>query len=101
MIRRPSAKALFLSLTFILINGGLAYPQTPDFAPRVDAVFAPLDKKDSPGCALAVVQHGKIVYKRGYGMANLDYNLPNTPATNFYIASSSKQFTAFSIALLA
>jgi CubicO group peptidase (beta-lactamase class C family) len=100
MIRRPSAKALILSLTFILINSGLAYPQTPDFAPRVDAVFAPLDKKDSPGCALAVVQHGKIVYKRGYGMANLDYNLPNTPATNFYIASSSKQFTAFSIALL-
>ena len=100
MTQSHSARAFFLALILTILNHASAYPQTPELAPRVDAIFAPFDKKDSPGCALAVVRHGKIIYKRGYGMANLDYNIPITPASNFYIASSSKQFTAFSVALL-
>jgi CubicO group peptidase (beta-lactamase class C family) len=36
---------------------------------------------------------GKIIYEHGYGMANLDYSIPITPESNFYIASTSKQFT--------
>jgi CubicO group peptidase (beta-lactamase class C family) len=54
-----------------------------------------------PGCAVAVIKDGKIIYEHGYGLANLEYNIPITPATVFYIASTSKQFTAASIALLA
>jgi CubicO group peptidase (beta-lactamase class C family) len=71
-----------------------------DHSQQVSAVFADIDKKDSPGCALAVVQGGKIVYQHGYGMANLDYQIPIAPSSIFYIASNSKQFTAFSVALL-
>lgn len=67
---------------------------------QVDEVFAPWDNKDSPGAAVAVVQNGAIVYKKGYGMANLEYDIPNSPSTVFHIASVSKQFTAFSILLL-
>ena len=67
---------------------------------QVDEVFAPWDNKDSPGAAVAVVQNGTIVYKKGYGMANLEYDIPNSPSTVFHIASVSKQFTAFSILLL-
>ncbi len=67
---------------------------------QVDELFAPWDNKDSPGAAIAVVQNGAIVYKKGYGMANLEYDIPNSPSTVFHIASVSKQFTAFSILLL-
>jgi CubicO group peptidase (beta-lactamase class C family) len=68
---------------------------------KVDQLFAQWDKADSPGCALGVIRNGEFVYKRGYGMANLEYNIPITPASIFWIASTSKQFTAMSIALLA
>ena len=44
---------------------------------------------------------GKLVYQKGYGQANLEQNSPINPSTVFYIASTSKQFTAASIALLA
>ena len=46
---------------------------------RVDQIFSQFDKRTSPGCALAVMQGGRIVYQHGYGMANLDYDLPITP----------------------
>jgi len=68
---------------------------------KVDRLFAEWDRPDSPGCSLAVVRDGKILYKRGYGMANLELGIPITPQSVFYVGSVSKQFTAFCIALLA
>ena len=68
---------------------------------QVDQLFAAWDRPDSPGCALAVMQGGETVYKRGYGMANLEYGIPITPTTIFHVASVSKQFTAFAVTLLA
>jgi CubicO group peptidase (beta-lactamase class C family) len=68
---------------------------------RVEQLFAQWDKPDSPGCALAVMRRGEIIYKRGIGVANLEYGIPITPATIFHVASVSKQFTAFALALLA
>ena len=79
---------------------------SPSVAPaelkaKVDGVFREYDRSDSPGCALGVYQDGKIVYERGYGMANLELGVANSPQTVFDIGSTSKQFTAFSIHLLA
>ena len=68
---------------------------------RTDKVFAQWDSTVSPGCALAVMKDGYIVYERGYGMADLDHDVPVTPETVFHVASISKQFTAASILLLA
>lgn len=68
---------------------------------ETDKVFAKWDSTMSPGCALSVMQDGKIVYKRGYGMADLDHDVPITPETVFHVASISKQFTAAAIVLLA
>ena len=68
---------------------------------KIDELFAPWDKPDTPGCALAVVREGEIVYSRGYGLANLGYSVPITPATIFHVASVSKQFTAMAAVLLA
>lgn len=67
---------------------------------QVDELFAAWDSRETPGAAVAVVQNGKIVYKKGYGMANLEYDIPITTSSIFHIASVSKQFTVFSILLL-
>src|SRR6266851_2146531 len=66
----------------------------------VDEIFVDLTKEGSPGCALGVYRDGKIVYAKGYGLANLEENVAITPQTVFDIGSTSKQFTAASILLL-
>ncbi len=79
-------------------------PNQADKDPRseeIDKVFAQWDKPDSPGCELAVIKDRQIVYKRGYGMANLEHNIPMSPASIMDTGSVSKQFTAMAIALLA
>jgi CubicO group peptidase (beta-lactamase class C family) len=68
---------------------------------RVDEVFAEWDRPDSPGCAVSVMQSGAISYRRGYGMANLEYGIPITPSSIFHVASVSKQFTGMALVLLA
>jgi CubicO group peptidase (beta-lactamase class C family) len=78
----------------------LAQGVTAEQSKKVDEVFAKWDRTDSPGCALSVMQGGKIIYKRAYGMANLDYDVILTTDTPFHVASISKQFTAASIVLL-
>ncbi len=68
---------------------------------EVDKIFAEWDKPDSPGCALGVIRDGKLIYARGYGMANLEYNIPIKSDSVFRIGSTSKQFAAMAMALLA
>jgi len=68
---------------------------------QVDRLFARMDTTISPGCAVAAMKDGKILYERGYGMADLDHNVPITPDTVFHVASMSKQFTAAAIVMLA
>ncbi len=69
---------------------------------RIDAVFAPWDTTASPGCALGCEPETAAVrYARGYGMANLEYDAAISPDSIFHVASISKQFAAFSVALLA
>ena len=75
-------------------------PPTPGTS-QIDQLFAEWDRWDSPGVALAILQEGALVYKRGYGCANLEYRIPITPTTIFHVASVSKQFTAAAIVLLA
>src|SRR5262249_8684781 len=67
---------------------------------RVDALFAAWDKPDSPGCATGVMSQGKLVYAKGYGLADVASHTPLSPDTVFDIASMAKQFTAANIALL-
>jgi CubicO group peptidase (beta-lactamase class C family) len=68
---------------------------------QVDKVFAKWDSTVSPGCALAAIKDGQIVYRRGYGMADLDHDIPINSQSVFHVASISKQFTAAAIILLA
>jgi len=96
------------ALLFALCVRGLAQESTaggkadfPRLQGETDKVFAKWDSTLSPGCALSVVKDGRILYKRGYGMADLDHDIPITTETVFHVASISKQFTAASILLLA
>src|SRR5579862_9711205 len=70
-------------------------------ADKVDRVFADWNTTSSPGCALAVVKDGRIVYEHGYGMANLELNIAITPQSVFDIGSVSKHITAMAMLLLA
>ena len=66
----------------------------------VDAIFADLARPGSPGCALGVYRNGTIIYRKEYGLANLENEVPITPQTVFDAGSIAKQFTAASVLLL-
>jgi CubicO group peptidase (beta-lactamase class C family) len=100
MAYRFLASALFCLLTSSCVaQSAPALADKPET--RIDALFQKMNTSVSPGCALSVIRDHKIIYERGYGMADLDHNIPITPATVFHVASMSKQFTAASILLLA
>ena len=67
---------------------------------QIDQLFTPWNRTDAPGAAVAVEKDGKVIFTKGYGSAEPEYNIPITPLTVFHIASISKQFTCFSILLL-
>ena len=67
---------------------------------RVDALFKPWSGLDTPGAAVAIVKDGMVVYRKGFGSAQLEYGIPITPSTVFHVASVSKQFTAMTITML-
>jgi CubicO group peptidase (beta-lactamase class C family) len=67
---------------------------------KVSALFAAYDKPGSPGAAVLVIREGDVIYQDGFGRANLEYDVPITSDSIFHVASVSKQFTAFAIALL-
>jgi CubicO group peptidase (beta-lactamase class C family) len=67
----------------------------------VDSLMVAYDRDDSPGAAVLVFRGDEQLFSRGYGRANLEHRAPITPRTTFHVASVSKQFTAFAIAMLA
>jgi CubicO group peptidase (beta-lactamase class C family) len=64
----------------------------------IDRVFS--QAPNSPGYAVALIKDGELVLAKGYGLANLDDDIPITPETSFHLASLSKQFTGAAVALL-
>ena len=76
-------------------------PITNPLTEAADAVVDPLDLSDGPGGVAGVYLDGEIVYARGFGLANIEHGIPNTPSTVFRTGSVAKQFTAMAIAMLA
>ena len=96
------AKLLILMLSCLtLASGPLTDEDMAEITKKVDALFAQYDKPNSPGCALGVIRDGRLIYARDYGLANLEHNIPISSKTVFDIGSTSKQFAAASILLLA
>ena len=99
-------KALFLNLVLIVgcfvIFGSVPAAKADDAAPgaKVDKLFEKWNSADSPGAAVAIIKDGMVVYRKGFGSAQLEYSIPITPSTVFHVASVSKQFTAMAITML-
>lgn len=69
-------------------------------AEQIDRIFTEINSARSPGVAVLVLQKGRVIFERGYGVADLR-SLPKLDAhTNFRLASCTKQFTAMAIMLL-
>lgn len=98
--KRASGLTLLAVASTLLSGGNSAIRGQDGPNPEVDAIFADFDRPGSVGCALGVARDGQFVYKRGYGTANLDWDVPITPTTVFYVGSVSKQFTAATVVLL-
>ncbi|WP_111683970.1 serine hydrolase domain-containing protein [Winogradskyella tangerina] len=99
-IKKLSTQAILVVLVF---SGLCAFTQdnnTTDIEKKIDEIFKNYNDINKPGAAVAVVSKGEVVFKKGYGSAQLEYDIPVTPSTVFHIASVSKQFTVYSILLL-
>jgi len=112
--RRGLTRAVITGLTCLLASCLMSSAQQhdpqgdKDKADKVDMIFAQFGPPNSrphppfrsPGCAVAVIQSGNIIYSQGYGMADLEQGVEITPKTVFHAASLTKQFTAMAIMLL-
>jgi CubicO group peptidase (beta-lactamase class C family) len=71
-----------------------------DFASRADVEMRGFAERASFSGSVLVAQDGKVLFEKGYGLANREWDTPNTPQTKFRIASLTKQFTAAAVLVL-
>lgn len=84
-----------------LATPAFAQPLTASTQKAIDAAMqAPIASGWTAGGAVAVMRHGKVVFSRGYGSANLETGTPATPDSVFRIGSLTKQFTAAAVLTL-
>src|ERR1700749_178445 len=77
-----------------------ATPANGDLATSMDKVAGDVYKPGIPGAAIIVVKNGQVIFRKGYGLANLELNMPVRPEMVFRIASITKQFTAVAVMML-
>ncbi|HEX9901554.1 MAG TPA: serine hydrolase domain-containing protein, partial [Acidobacteriota bacterium] len=107
-------RSLSVSLLLIFIISGAAasglaadsrlpLPPSPqgDLASQIDAILAQTYKPGEPGAAVLVKKGGQVLFRRGYGLANLELNVPVEPDMVFRLGSITKQFTAVAVLMLA
>jgi D-alanyl-D-alanine carboxypeptidase len=76
-------------------------PANGDLAAAIDVIMSKTYKPDQPGAAVIAVKDGKVVFRKGYGMANLELGVPIRPEMVFRLGSITKQFTTVAILMLA
>jgi CubicO group peptidase (beta-lactamase class C family) len=92
------AAALCALLTVAgLACAGVEAPDMESKSRQVDALFQCVTGVDAPGAAVLVAQNGTILLAKGYGYANIEHRVPNTPQTRFRLASVTKSVTAAAI----
>src|SRR5215469_17618084 len=98
MTRSPkgSFRGAFLTIAVAV----LAHPSSAQAPDRFQQVVQPyVDAQMFMGSVL-VAKNGKVIFSNSYGMADMEWNVPNSSTTRFNIASMTKQFTAASILFL-
>ena len=84
-------------LIFILQSGALGQQTAKTKAAQINEVMTLANKYRLFNGSVLVVDHGKVIYKKGLGLANMEWEIPNTPETRFRLGSITKQFTATAI----
>ena len=87
-------KRVMMGAALTLAMAGTASALPADFKAKADALLKQSFAADQPGAAVIVTDDGKIVYKAGQGLADIDAKRPITPATVFRMGSITKQFSA-------
>jgi len=94
-------KYIFSSLLLFFSLSLLSFSQLSDESLReVNEIFEQWNVPNHPGGTVGIMKNGNMVYCRSYGLASLEFLVPNSNSTRYNIASVSKQFTAFGILLL-
>ena len=98
MLGLPNMPRMLLLTVFI---AGALQAQPPESKQaQTDRIFAAFNTH-TPGCSVGVASHGEVVLRSGYGMADLERNVPISADTVFESGSVAKQFTATALLLLA
>lgn len=105
-MKRISAVAALMLLALIpLAPSARAVPAAPAadeaLAAKIDAVMAAVYKPNQPGAAVIVRKNGETIFRKDYGMADLELGVAVAPDMIFRLGSITKQFTAVSILMLA
>lgn len=91
---------IFTILGFLFLVCTISFGQTKQDRKLKNALNELIPKRFpaiAPGCVVLVAKSGKVVYKKAFGTANLESNIPMEPNMIFRIGSITKQFTAISI----
>lgn len=88
--------SLIIAISIFSANAQKSIPQQAS----IDSIFSRWNYPDSPGGTVGIIKEGKLIFAKGYGSANMDYNIPNESKTVYRIGSTSKQFTAACIIIL-
>src|SRR5688572_25817890 len=94
------SRAASTCMGFLLLLAVPLVAHAQDVARMEQLVQARVDDKSFMGVVL-VARGDQVILSKGYGSANLEWNIPNTPTTKFRLGSVTKQFTAAAILLLA
>jgi len=106
---RPPGSALLSGLLWMVLPGlvvslgacGDARPASADTAAQIDGILSAEYPAGEPGAAVLVSKGGKVILKKGYGLADTERKAPVTPDTVFRLASLTKSFTGTAILMLA
>ncbi|MBS1812419.1 MAG: serine hydrolase [Acidobacteria bacterium] len=89
-----------LFITIVLLVFTFLSIQAQDTNAKFDEYLSAITKQDRFSGSVLVARDGKVLFSKGYGLANLEWDIPNSPQTKFRLGSITKQFTAASILLL-
>ena len=64
---------------------------------KIDELMSTVYENGQFNGSVLVAQEGKVIYKKGFGFANMEWNIPNKPDTKFRIGSITKQFVSMQI----
>ena len=87
-------------LLFIGLSCQSQAPKSETKTAEIDQLFQAWNQPNHPGGSIGVMKNGNLIYSKAFGLASLEYTIPNEPNTIYNIASVSKQFTSMGILLL-